>query len=848
MLTRLLGLILILLSVFLLIAFLSYSPNDPSIFLATDISVMNIAGVYGSYIVNPFIKTLGYSILLIIIFLFIDGGRLLKKQKLSFMILRISALFVSIPLFSIFLSSIDPQNMIDISNYNEANWGGSMGYYWLSELIIEIKLTIIRLFSFIIAIFATLLAFGIRPREYLNVLILFLKYQYKCLKFIFLNIKNIITNSRVSKGININITSKLKELYINNNENFVDEDSAQGGDGSNEDRKIGNHNIKINRDTNVDVNYDNHIKDIWIGEDLENNRGKSLINKNSIINPSAVGGATGNSSAANNASNNSKQILAKSYNKFTSFFENLGDSNVDMKQTGNGINVGYIDIDINDNFILPDKALLQEHKEHVKRDNAFDEKLRINAEILITVLEDFGVKGTITSIHPGPVVTLYELEPAAGTKSSRVIGLADDISRSISAVSARISVIPGKNAIGIEIPNDIREIVYLREILESDIYIKNSHQLPLVLGKNIGGRSIVADLVKMPHLLVAGTTGSGKSVAINTMILSLLYRYTPKECRLIMIDPKMLELSIYDGIPHLLAPVVTDPKKAVYALKWAVKEMETRYRSMSVLGVRNIINYNNMVNDAITSGVEIEKQIQIGFDEESGKPRFEVIKIKNEKLPYIVIIVDEMADLMLIAGKDIEMYIQRLAQMARAAGIHIIMATQRPSVDVITGVIKANLPTRISFQVTSKIDSRTILGEQGAEQLLGMGDMLHMMTGGRIERIHGPFVSDKEVENVVKFLKTQSEPQYVNDFINELEAHNDDKESDNNYDGVTDSSDLYEQAVAIVLRDKRPTTSYLQRCLRIGYNRAAMLIERMEKEGILSAVNHNGKRQIIGDD
>ncbi|RZI47528.1 DNA translocase FtsK [Rickettsiales endosymbiont of Peranema trichophorum] len=493
-------------------------------------------------------------------------------------------------------------------------------------------------------------------------------------------------------------------------------------------------------------------------------------------------------------------------------------------------------------FEIPPTSLLREAPTNHKRIQFSESALNQNSKLLQQVLQDFGIYGKIVTISPGPVVTLYELEPAAGTKSSRVIGLADDISRSMSALSARIATIPGKNALGIELPNTHRETVFLRELLESTTYTEASHNLPLVLGKSIGGEPIVVDLAKMPHLLVAGTTGSGKSVAINTMILSLLYKLSPEECRFIMIDPKMLELSVYEGIPHLLTPVVTDPKKAVVALKWVVKEMEQRYRSMSVLGVRNIGSFNKAIQDAKAKGEKLDKQIQVGFDQGSGKPIFESITMPDNPLPYIVVIVDEMADLMLVSGKDIEGYIQRLAQMARAAGIHLITATQRPSVDVITGVIKANFPTRISFQVTSKIDSRTILGEQGAEQLLGMGDMLYMAGGGKISRIHGPFVGDSEIETIVTFLKQQEAPKYQEDVTL-------DDEDENSSEGLYDSDgdDLYAQAVAIVIRDNRPTTSYIQRCLKIGYNKAASFIERMEKEGIVSSPNHTGKREILGD-
>ncbi|WP_416798525.1 DNA translocase FtsK [Ciceribacter azotifigens] len=478
------------------------------------------------------------------------------------------------------------------------------------------------------------------------------------------------------------------------------------------------------------------------------------------------------------------------------------------------------------------------------------EALEQSAGLLESVLEDFGVKGEIIDVRPGPVVTLYEFEPAPGVKSSRVIGLSDDIARSMSALSARVAVVPGRNVIGIELPNPVRETVYFRELIESRDYSETRFQLPVCLGKTIGGEPVIAELAKMPHLLVAGTTGSGKSVAINTMILSLLYRLKPEECRLIMVDPKMLELSVYDGIPHLLTPVVTDPKKAVMALKWAVREMEDRYRKMSRLGVRNIDGYNGRAATARTKGETILCTIQSGFDRSTGEAIYEQEEMDLSPMPYIVVIVDEMADLMMVAGKEIEGAIQRLAQMARAAGIHLIMATQRPSVDVITGTIKANFPTRISFQVTSKIDSRTILGEQGAEHLLGQGDMLHMMGGGRIARVHGPFVSDHEVEKVVAHLKTQGRPEYlgtVTEDADEAETDEDEAVFDRSAMGEEDATDLYDKAVKIVMRDKKCSTSYIQRKLSIGYNRAASLVERMEQEGLVGPANHVGKRSIIAD-
>jgi S-DNA-T family DNA segregation ATPase FtsK/SpoIIIE len=460
------------------------------------------------------------------------------------------------------------------------------------------------------------------------------------------------------------------------------------------------------------------------------------------------------------------------------------------------------------------------------------------------VLQDFGVKGDIINVRPGPVVTLYELEPAPGIKSSRVISLADDIARSMSAISARVAVVPGRNAIGIELPNENRETVYLREMLASQDFEKMKGKLPICLGKTIGGEPIIADLARMPHLLIAGTTGSGKSVGINTFILSLLYQMTPEQCRLIMIDPKMLELSIYDGIPHLLTPVVTDPSKAVTALKWAVREMEDRYRKMSKIGVRNIDGFNQRVTEAAAKGETITRTVQTGFDRDTGEAIFESEEFNLEPLPFIVVIIDEMADLMMVAGKDIEGAVQRLAQMARAAGIHVIMATQRPSVDVITGTIKANFPTRISFQVTSKIDSRTILGEQGAEQLLGNGDMRYMAGGGRIRRLHGPFVSDGEVEAVVRHLKSQGAPDYL-DSITEDEEEFDPASAIGDEGGGGSGDELYDKAVHIVLTDKKASTSYVQRRLAIGYNKAASLIERMEKEGVISGPNHSGKREIL---
>jgi S-DNA-T family DNA segregation ATPase FtsK/SpoIIIE len=490
-------------------------------------------------------------------------------------------------------------------------------------------------------------------------------------------------------------------------------------------------------------------------------------------------------------------------------------------------------------FKLPRLDLLA--KPALRNDSVDELALRQNAELLQGVLSDFGVKGEIVQVRPGPVVTLYEFEPAPGVKSSRVINLADDIARSMSTIAARVAVVPGRNAIGIELPNAKRETVFLRALLNAKTFEDAKAELPMALGETIGGEPFVADLARMPHLLIAGTTGSGKSVGINAMILSLLYRLSPEDCRMIMIDPKMLELSVYDGIPHLLSPVVTDPKKAVVALKWAVREMESRYLRMSKVGVRNVAGFNEKVAASLETGESLSRTVQTGYDKETGEPVFETEEIPAEKMPYIVVIIDEMADLMMVAGKDIEGAVQRLAQMARAAGIHLITATQRPSVDVITGTIKANFPTRVSYSVTSKIDSRTILGEQGAEQLLGMGDLLYMASGGRLRRLHGPFVSDREVEDVAAYLKKQGAPEYL-----EAVTHGaDDDESIPGMEPESSGDTLFDQAVAVVARDRKASTSYIQRRLQIGYNRAATLIERLEDEGMIGPADHAGRREIF---
>ncbi len=499
---------------------------------------------------------------------------------------------------------------------------------------------------------------------------------------------------------------------------------------------------------------------------------------------------------------------------------------------------------LDDGYMRPPVDMLQLPPPDAERGMPDGESLERNAALLMSVLEDFGIGGKVVATRPGPVVTLYEFEPEPGIKSSRIIGLADDIARYMSAISVRVALVPGRTVIGIEMPNRIRQTVFMRELIEAEAYELSKADLPLILGKDIGGTPKIAQLEGMPHLLIAGTTGSGKSVAINTMILSLLYRLPPERCRIIMVDPKMLELSVYEGIPHLLAPVVTDPRKAVVALKWTVREMENRYRAMSAIGVRSIGSYNARIAEALRQGETLTRRVQTGYDPETGAPEFEDQPLDMRPLPFIVVVIDELADLMLVARNDIETAIQRLAQMARAAGIHLLMATQRPSVDVITGTIKANFPTRISFQVTSKIDSRTILGEGGAEQLLGQGDMLYMAAGGRIVRIHGPFVSDEEVEEVVAYLKSQGAPDYL-DAITEDEDVASGIPGFEKAEGASGEDDLYDRAVAFVARERKVSVSLIQRHLRIGYNRAARIVEEMEAQGVISGPNHQNKREVL---
>ncbi len=500
-----------------------------------------------------------------------------------------------------------------------------------------------------------------------------------------------------------------------------------------------------------------------------------------------------------------------------------------------------------EDFQLPTLDLLNDPPPPVVEGTDSHEKLQHNAKRLEEVLGDFGIRGEIQRIKPGPVVTMYELEPAPGIKTSKIINLADDIARNMRALSVRIATIAGHSELGVELPNDRREMVNMKEILASQAYQQHQAKLPMILGKMIDGTPLIVDLATMPHLLIAGTTGSGKSVGLNVMLLSILYRLSPDQCRVIMIDPKMLEFSVYDGIPHLLTPVVTEPKQAVVALKWTVREMENRYRLMSRVGVRNIDGYNARVAEAVSKGETLSRKVQTGVDAETGEAIFDTEELPTEPFPLIVVVVDEMADLMIVAGKDIEASIQRLAQMARAAGIHLIMATQRPSVDVITGTIKANFPTRISYRVTSKIDSRTIIGEQGAEQLLGKGDLLLMQAAGNLTRVHAPFVQDDEVEKICNWLRAQRPPNYLEDVTDEGAVNADLGDVAAAMFETSEDGDesLYDQAVAVVARHQKASTSFVQRQLRIGYNRAADLIDQMEQQGVISAANHTNKREVL---
>ena len=874
---ELLGLVLIFCAFITSTALYSYSPNDPNFLNSTSGDVQNIMGFYGASYAMTLMFAIGWASWACSLAMIIWGFRLLLHRGHQLILKR----GVFLPIFLAFTAVFMATNVPPANWPNSYNLGGFSGDAIFEVLVdfnpidLAIWVKSVSLFLGISSFCIGLFSLGFSLPEIKSILNRSLQGVIFTVLILWKIIKKLIPHSRNKSALVQTDNDQLDSSYnigIQRYDNIEDDTEVldipkNGGLKSllpsftkfNKNEK-NNSNTEILDDISPDsASTDNpdrvtrRIQEAVHRKNLKNNRDAPMVDIEPIDEPSVPTPPDANfyddanersmelpletkrkeptllrpSSAKSVVEHPSKKPIpqskkAKSEAQPTLFSENMA------------------------NYEQPALDLLESPKT-VIRQQLSDEALEENARMLENVLDDYGVKGEIISVRPGPVVTMYELEPAPGLKASRVIGLADDIARSMSALAARVSTVPGRTVIGIELPNDHRETVLLREILSARDYGDGKHGLPLALGKNIGGIPEVADLAKMPHLLIAGTTGSGKSVAINTMLLSLLYKLSPDECRMIMIDPKMLELSVYDGIPHLLSPVVTDPRKAVVALKWVVGEMEERYRKMSKMGVRNISGYNSRVADALAKNEDFERTVQTGFDDNTGEAIFETETFKPEKLPFIVVVVDEMADLMMVAGKEIEACIQRLAQMARASGIHLIMATQRPSVDVITGTIKANFPTRISFQVTSKIDSRTILGEMGAEQLLGMGDMLYMAGGGKITRIHAPFVSDEEVELIVNHLKKFGPPEYVSGVVK-----GPDEEKASGLDSIlglggnTDKeSALYDQAVAIVAHDRKCSTSYIQRKLSIGYNKAAKIVEEMEDNGIVSAANHIGKREIF---
>ena len=902
-LTELLGIFMIACaSLFSLIIF-SYSPTDPGPISASDLPVNNFLGNTGAIIASPLILVLGWGSWSITPILLIWGLRFLLHIGSERALGRLIFAPIAIALTSIYAASIVPASVW----VHSFGMGGLFGDTVVGSLLSLIPFSasdgilVITITTLFLAIILNIFCSGFIGSEIKNI-IGFLytssKITFAFLSFAFFRIISFIRQKLYKSN---GYSSSSEELEYSYRESFlpkapdIKQVSGQNfhNDGSDpysfsgvpgifeqddncyEQSGGGNifFNSRLSSKISAAVNSRSGLDQPQLSRELENDEGKArakiylkedleLVGQTSRIEPPLTNFNKENLKdddydqasfaeiAEKEFSNNAydpgpNQLIPSVSNKKivqTASRKIFAKSTRAKNEAQPVLNFDGV----NHEFELPPLSLLT-NPTNIQRHTLSDEALEENARLLEAVLDDYGVKGEIVSVRPGPVVTMYELEPAPGLKASRVIGLADDIARSMSALSTRVSTVPGRSVIGIELPNENREKVVLREILSSRYFGDGKQKLPLALGKDIGGEPVVANLAKMPHLLIAGTTGSGKSVAINTMILSLLYKLSPEECRLIMIDPKMLELSVYDGIPHLLSPVVTDPKKAVVALKWVVAEMEERYRKMSKMGVRNIDGFNSRVVEAKKRNEMFSRTIQTGFDDKTGDPIFETEEFEPENMPYIVVIVDEMADLMMVAGKEIEACIQRLAQMARASGIHLIMATQRPSVDVITGTIKANFPTRISFQVTSKIDSRTILGEMGAEQLLGMGDMLYMAGGSKITRCHGPFVSDEEVEEIVNHLKAFGPPEYKSGVV---DGPKDDAVE--NIDqilglgGNTDGEDaIYDQAVAIVAKDRKCSTSYIQRKLAIGYNKAARLVEQMEDQGLVSPANHVGKREIL---
>ena len=880
---ELLGLILIVIGISIFLLLWSYSPDDRSFWSISDEPTQNILGVIGASIAAPLILILGWGSFTISLFLVIWGFRFLCHIGVERAITRMIFFPVSTGFSSVFFATLVPYNMW-VHQFGLGGLFGETSVGIILKAIPEVSTTSVNTITLLmvtVSFLSLLFVCGFSRRE----VSVALKFLFTCTILLCSQVFSLLAKStilliprKVSNanglpnqdnvlsqhkwGVISRILFRIILLFGKNTPQSVRQEPKIDNEGHDEDNRIRNKISSIIRDRNPPLT--SRVADT---SEVKGNEEAFLTSLPSL---DCAEPSVSSDSQIFNAELKQDKFSEDGYNEPTIFEEKFNPDpsmhgynlpkaeakklvhppiSKTFKKSKRAIEEAEPRLNFDDgkvDFEFPPLNLLATPVA-IKRTYLSDESLEENARLLEAVLDDYGIKGEIVSVRPGPVVTMYELEPAPGLKASRVIGLADDIARSMSALAARVSTVPGRTVIGIELPNEDREKVVLREIFSSRAFGDGNQKLPLALGKDIGGEPVVANLAKMPHLLIAGTTGSGKSVAINTMILSLLYKLTPDECKMIMIDPKMLELSVYDGIPHLLSPVVTDPKKAVVALKWVVGEMEERYRRMSKMGVRNIDGFNSRVSDALLKNENFSRTIQTGFDDETGDPIFETEEFEPEKMPYIVVVVDEMADLMMVAGKEIEACIQRLAQMARASGIHIIMATQRPSVDVITGTIKANFPTRISFQVTSKIDSRTILGEMGAEQLLGMGDMLYMAGGSKIIRCHGPFVSDEEVEEVVRHLKAFGPPNYMSGVIDGPDGEKSDGiDMVLGLGGNTEGEDaVYDEAVSIVLRDRKCSTSYIQRKLSIGYNKAARLVEQMEEQGLVSSANHVGKREIL---
>ena len=840
---NLFGTALIVFTCLVLVSLLGYNEADPSFNKSTSNEISNFLGAFGAYSADAVLRSFGLSLIVFLIVPIVWGYGLVKYKSFPEWKMRLFSWGVGVLCLASFLDLTCSSYLGSLNlPYNlTGEWSRFVSRY-INNYINTLNLSYYSIILKSIILFVSILSFNFTLGITFSLWISLLKRIFSLIRYVFVKIMNLF-----KKMVNIKNVNEFKELnpfYLQNkvsqknNLHLNRRKEPLFSQLNNLSEKIGTEKDSIKNDISIEISgnkgggKNNSYSPTFdfINDDVANQNEKKIKKKNFGLNLGKK---------KNNELNETKQEELLTVNS-----SNVTDFQSVKKQLSATSSLEDIS-----QYHLPDINLLSAPKD--TGNIVYDENvLKENAVKLEEVLKDFGIKGQIVKVRPGPVVTLYELEPAPGTRTARVIGLSDDIARSMAVASVRMAVVSGHNTIGIELPNETRQTVWLRELLEDKEFTNSKNILNVTLGKDIGGQHVYADLSKMPHLLVAGTTGSGKSVGVNSMILSLLFRMSPEQCKLIMIDPKQLEFSMYNGIPHLLTPVITDPGKAVVGLKWAVREMEDRYRAMALLNVRNIAGYNQKVADMRKSGKEIKKTIQTGFDKETGKPIYDEQIIDTTPMPYIVVVVDEMADLMLVAGKEVEAAIQRLAQMARAAGIHLIMSTQRPSVDVITGTIKANFPSRISFHVTTKIDSRTIIGEQGAEQLLGMGDMLYMPSGLRPVRVHGCFVTDAEVEKVVEYIKSQGEPEYVSD-VTEGELNT--KDSGPVFDkgaisGANDDDDLYNQAVAIVRADKKASTSYIQRKLRLGYNRAAILIERMEDEGIVTAPDRVGRREVIGAD